>query len=105
MAEFVFDNVESTSRPRLIRPFGGTNFELMESKGACASNCRAVYNLYIGSIMNREVVFPPISPVYHDICIHSIGEDAEDDSETEYVRTAAETELSLQPGTVPLING
>jgi hypothetical protein len=82
MTEFVSDLVESHHHQRCIQPYCGVKKELLE---ASTSNCRAAYNLYIGSIMNREVCFSPrIVEDERDLCSHCIGEETEYGSEPEF---------------------
>ena len=84
MAEFVSDLVESDMHPRRIQPYGGAKKESLESSSL---NCRVSYNLYIGSMMTREVCFSSRRVEDEgDVCSHSIGENVEYGSESEYQR-------------------
>jgi hypothetical protein len=82
MSEFVQDLLAFEIHRRRIQPFGGTKQDLIK---ASTSGCRVAYNLYIGSIMNREACFSTsIQEEEQDLCIHSIQEDAEDVLEYEF---------------------
>jgi hypothetical protein len=64
-----------------IQPYGGAKQDSLEE---CTSKCRVAYNLYIGSIMNREVCFSQsINEDEQDLYSHSIREDIEVGSEIE----------------------
>jgi hypothetical protein len=81
MTEFVQDLAAFEIHHHRIQPYGGLS---KESIKASSSGFRTAYNLYIGSIMNREACFSiSIQEDEQDLCIHSIREDAEYGSETE----------------------
>ena len=81
MAEIVSDLVEVEMHSRRIQPYGRSKKECL---GADSSKCRVSYNLYIGSIMNREVCFSPRVEDDRDLLNHTIGEDIEYGSETDF---------------------
>ncbi len=81
MTEFVQDLGAFESHHRCIQPYGAKQ----ESMKASSSGCRVAYNLYIGSIMNREACFSiRIQEEEQDLCSHSIREDVEYGLETDF---------------------
>jgi hypothetical protein len=87
MTKFVSDLMESDCHQRSIQPYNGVKQELIETN---TPYCRAAYNLYIGSIMNREVCFSPRQVEdERDLCSLCIGEETEYGSEAEFSITNA----------------
>ncbi len=81
MTEFVHDLAALEIHHRSIRPYGGAK---RESIKASTSGCRVAYNLYIGSIMNREACFSmSIHDDEHNLGTHSIREDVDYGPENE----------------------
>ncbi len=74
--EIVKDLAASEIHYHSIKPYGRSKHESMQGS---ASGCRVVYNLYIGSIMNREACFAlrNLQEDEQELCIHSIREDVD----------------------------
>ena len=78
---------ESHAHPHSIQPYGSSKKDIIEGS---LSNCRTNYNLYIGSIMNREVCFSPrVVEEDRDLCSHAIGEEIEYGAEVEFCSRAS----------------
>ena len=93
MTEVAADFAKVEIHPHRIQPYG-------KSKKSCSEidslNVRASYNLYIGSIMNREVCFSPrVGEDDQDLWGHIIGEEMENASETESFNSAEPSPRTL----------
>ena len=82
MPKIFINYEESYFLPSSIQPYGSSRKDFVEGN---ASKCRINYNLYIGSMINRESCFSPgVAEEDRHLCSHAIEEETVYGAEVEF---------------------